>query len=247
MRSYSGGLALNRPALTSSIILAVIMQGVDTTIANVALPHIQGSLSASQDQVAWVLTSYIVAAAITMPLSGWLAGRFGIKSCSSSRSAGSPSPRRLCGSADEPDAACLLPPYRGCAAPASCHWRSRCCSRSTRPQRHGQAMAVFGTGSMVGPIMGPTLGGWLTDQYNWRWVFYINLPVGLLATLGILIFMRETAPRPSRAFRLLRLRRVEPRDRRVADDARPRRAERLVFLERDLDRDSDLRASASTC
>ena len=79
MRSYSGGLALNRAALTSSIMLATIMQGVDTTIANVALPHIQGSLSASQDQIAWVLTSYIVAAAIMMPLTGWLAGRFGIK------------------------------------------------------------------------------------------------------------------------------------------------------------------------
>jgi MFS transporter, DHA2 family, multidrug resistance protein len=108
MRGLSRGPALNRSALTSSIILAVIMQGVDNTIANVALPHIQGSLSASQDQVAWVLTSYIVTAAITMPLSGWLATRFGIKSVLLISIVGFTLASALCGSA-----ACAPPAAAG--------------------------------------------------------------------------------------------------------------------------------------
>jgi DHA2 family multidrug resistance protein len=191
MRSYSGGLALNRPALTSSIILAVIMQGVDTTIANVALPHIQGSLSASQDQVAWVLTSYIVTAAITMPLSGWLATRFGIKSVFLFSIGGFTFASALCGSAASLTQLVFYRALQGVCGAGLVPLAQSVLFQINPPQRHGQAMAVFGTGSMVGPIMGPTLGGWLTDQYNWRWVFYINVPVGLLATLGILVFLRE--------------------------------------------------------
>ena len=191
MRSYSGGLALNRPALTSSIILAVIMQGVDTTIANVALPHIQGSLSASQDQVTWVLTSYIVTAAITMPLSGWLATRFGIKSVFLFSIGGFTFASALCGSAASLTQLVFYRALQGVCGAGLVPLAQSVLFQINPPQRHGQAMAVFGTGSMVGPIMGPTLGGWLTDQYNWRWVFYINVPVGLLATLGILVFLRE--------------------------------------------------------
>ncbi len=191
MRSYSGGLALNRPALTSSIILAVIMQGVDTTIANVALPHIQGSLSASQDQVAWVLTSYIVTAAITMPLSGWLATRFGIKSVFLFSIGGFTFASALCGSAASLTQLVFYRALQGVCGAGLVPLAQSVLFQINPPERHGQAMAVFGTGSMVGPIMGPTLGGWLTDQYNWRWVFYINVPVGLLATLGIIVFLRE--------------------------------------------------------
>jgi DHA2 family multidrug resistance protein len=192
MRSLAGGPTLNRPAITFSIILAVIMQGIDNTIANVALPHIQGSLSASQAQVAWVLTSYIVTAAITMPLSGWLAGRFGIKSIFLVSIGGFTLASALCGSATSLTQLVLYRALQGVCGAGLVPLAQSVLFQINPPQRHGQAMAVFGTGAMVGPIMGPTLGGWLTDQYNWRWVFYINVPVGLLATIGILAFLRES-------------------------------------------------------
>ena len=158
--------------------LANIMQGLDTTIANVALPHIRGSLSASLDQISWVLTSYIVAAAIMMPLTGWLAGRLGINTCSSFRWPASPSPRRC---AAAPRTSTELVIYRGlqgiCGAgliPLS----QATLLQINPPERHGQAMAVFGIGTILGPICGPVLGGWLTYDYNWRWVFYINFRLG---------------------------------------------------------------------
>jgi DHA2 family multidrug resistance protein len=191
MRSLAPGPALNRPALTAAIILAVIMQGVDNTIANVALPHIQGSLSASQDQIAWVLTSYIVTAAITMPLAGWLATRFGIKSVFLVSITGFTVASALCGSATSLTELVLYRGLQGVCGAGLVPLAQSVLFQINPPERHGQAMAVFGTGSMVGPIMGPTLGGWLTDQYNWRWVFYINVPVGLLAAAGILWFLRE--------------------------------------------------------
>jgi MFS transporter, DHA2 family, multidrug resistance protein len=191
VRGLRGGAALNRPALTSSIILAVIMQGVDNTIATVALPHIQGSLSASQDQVAWVLTSYIVTAAITMPLSGWLATRFGIKSVFLVSIGGFTLASALCGSATSLTQLVLYRALQGICGAGLVPLAQSVLFQINPPERHGQAMAVFGTGAMAGPIMGPTLGGWLTDQYNWRWVFYINVPVGLLATIGILVFLRQ--------------------------------------------------------
>jgi MFS transporter, DHA2 family, multidrug resistance protein len=192
MRGLVGGPALNRPALTCSIILAVIMQGVDNSIANVALPHIQGSLSASQDQVAWVLTSYIVTAAITMPLSGWLATRFGIKPVFLISIGGFTLASALCGSATSLTQLVLYRGLQGVCGAGLVPLAQSVLFQINPPERHGQAMAVFGTGSMAGPIMGPTLGGWLTDQYNWRWVFYINVPVGLLTTIGILVFLRES-------------------------------------------------------
>ncbi|MGH7047157.1 MAG: DHA2 family efflux MFS transporter permease subunit, partial [Stellaceae bacterium] len=192
MRGPAGGGALNRPALTCSIILAVIMQGVDNSIANVALPHIQGSLSASQDQAAWVLTSYIVTAAIAMPLAGWLATRFGIRPVFLISIGGFTLASALCGSATSLTELVLYRGLQGVCGAGLVPLAQSVLFQINPPERHGQAMAVFGTGSMVGPIMGPTLGGWLTDQYNWRWVFYINVPVGLFATIGILVFLRES-------------------------------------------------------
>ena len=110
------------------------------------------------------------------------------------------------------------------------------------PERHGHAMAVFGIGTILGPIMGPTLGGWLTEDYSWRWVFYINLPVGVLCTLGILIFIRQTRNVHREPFDFVGFLTPEPGDRRLAIDARPRRIEGLVPFERDLDRGDDRRA-----
>jgi DHA2 family multidrug resistance protein len=191
-RGLFGAAAFNRPALTASIILAVIMQGVDNSIANVALPHIQGSLSASQDQVAWVLTSYIVTAAIMMPLAGWLATRFGIRPVFLISIGGFTLASALCGSATSLTELVLYRGLQGVCGAGLVPLAQSVLFQINPPERHGQAMAVFGTGSMVGPIMGPTLGGWLTEQYNWRWVFYINVPVGLLAAIGILVFLRES-------------------------------------------------------
>jgi MFS transporter, DHA2 family, multidrug resistance protein len=192
MRGVVGGLTTNRPMITAAITLAVIMQGVDNTIANVALPHIQGSLSAAQDQVTWVLTSYIVTAAITMPLSGWLAGRFGIKSIFLLSIGGFTLASALCGSATSLTQLVAYRALQGVCGAGLVPLAQSVLFQINPPERHGQAMAVFGTGAMVGPIMGPTLGGWLTDQYNWRWVFYINVPVGIIATIGILAFLRES-------------------------------------------------------
>jgi DHA2 family multidrug resistance protein len=183
--------------------LATIMQGVDNTIANVALPHIQGSLSAAQDQVAWVLTSYIVAAAIMMPLSGWLAGRFGIKYVFLVSVVGFTLASALCGSAESLTQLVIYRILQGICGAALVPLSQSVLFQINPPERHGQAMAVWGIGVMLGPIVGPALGGWLTDQYSWRWVFYINLPVGILAALGIMAFIRDTRHAHREAFDFL--------------------------------------------
>jgi len=176
---------LNRRMITFSIMAATVMQTLDTTIANVALPHMQGTLSASQDQIAWVLTSYIVAAAIATPLTGWLVDRFGQKTVFLASVVGFTVASVLCGlsnSLAEIVAARLLQGVFGAAlVPLS----QMVLMEINPPAKQGSAMAIWGMGIMVGPILGPTLGGWLTDSYSWRWVFFINLPVGILATYGI--------------------------------------------------------------
>jgi DHA2 family multidrug resistance protein len=172
--------------------LATIMQALDTTIANVALPHIQGSLSAAQDQVTWILTSYIVAAAIMTPLTGWLAGAFGIKRIFLVSVAGFTVASALCGLAQGLGEMVLFRLLQGMCGAALVPLSQAVLLRINPPERHGQAMAVWGTGIMVGPIAGPALGGWLTDNYDWRWVFYINLPIGIIAFLGILFFIHES-------------------------------------------------------
>ncbi|HVC52891.1 MAG TPA: DHA2 family efflux MFS transporter permease subunit [Stellaceae bacterium] len=178
--------------ITASIMLANIMQGVDNTIANVALPHIQGSLSASQDQIAWVLTSYIVAAAIMMPLTGWLAGRFGIKYIFLASVAGFTIASALCGAAESLSQLVFYRAVQGVCGAGLIPLSQATLLRINPPERHGQAMAVFGIGTIMGPISGPLLGGWLTQNYSWRWIFYVNLPVGILCTLGIMAFIRHT-------------------------------------------------------
>jgi MFS transporter, DHA2 family, multidrug resistance protein len=192
VRGLARGPIANRGAITFSIMLANIMQGLDTTIANVALPHIRGSLSASLDQISWVLTSYIVAAAIMMPLTGWLAGRFGIKNVFIMSVSGFTLASALCGSATSLTELVLYRGLQGICGAGLIPLSQATLLQINPPERHGQAMAVFGIGTILGPICGPVLGGWLTYDYNWRWVFYINLPVGVIATFGALIFMRET-------------------------------------------------------
>ena len=200
MRTEQRSLLGNRTAITVSIMLATIMQGVDNTIANVALPHIQGSLSAAQDQIAWVLTSYIVAAAIMMPLTGWLAGRFGIKYIFLASVVGFTLASALCGSATSLSQLVFYRVLQGICGAGLVPLSQSVLMQINPPERHGQAIAVWGIGVMLGPILGPMLGGWLTQDYNWRWIFYINVPVGIIASIGILVFIREARPPHREAF-----------------------------------------------
>jgi MFS transporter, DHA2 family, multidrug resistance protein len=200
VKGEAGSSLGHRGAITVSIMLATIMQGVDNTIANVALPYIQGSLSAAQDQIAWVLTSYIVAAAITMPLTGWVAGRFGIKYVFLFSVAGFTLASALCGSATSLTELVIYRLLQGVCGAGLVPLSQSVLMQINPPERHGQAIAVWGIGVMLGPIFGPMLGGWLTENYSWRWIFYINLPVGIVATLGILIFIREARHRHYEAF-----------------------------------------------
>ena len=196
----ASGPRVNRFAVTASIMLATFMQGVDTTIANVALPHMQGSFSCSQDQIAWVVTSYIVAAAIMTPLTGWLAGRLGIKYVFLVSVVGFTLTSALCGAATSLVQLVVYRLLQGICGAALVPLSQSVLLHINPPERHAKAMAVWGMGVILGPIIGPALGGWLTDDYSWRWVFYINLPVGMLAAAGIMIFIHDTRPAQREGF-----------------------------------------------
>src|SRR4051794_18481802 len=183
----------NRGAITACVILAVIMQALDTTIANIALPYIQGSVSASQDQINWVLTSYIVAAAIMTPPSGWLASRFGRKRVLLAAIAGFVVASMLCGAAQSLAEIVGFRLAQGFFGAALVPLSQAILLDIYTPEERGSAMAMFGVSVMVGPVLGPVIGGWLTDNISWRWVFYINLPIGLLAFAGIVVFVTETS------------------------------------------------------
>ena len=213
----------HRTAITVCVILATVMQALDTTIANIALPYIQGSVSASQDQINWVLTSYIVAAAIMTPPTGFLAGRFGRKRLFLVSVAGFTVASMLCGMAQSLVQIVLFRILQGMFGAALVPLSQSVLIDAYPKERQGFAMALFGVAVMVGPILGPVLGGWLTENNTWRWVFYINLPIGVLALLGITNFLPETE-RNEREAGLVRLRYLEPRYRRASGPARPRRA-----------------------
>jgi len=183
---------LNRPAITACVILAVIMQALDTTIANVALPYMQGSVSASADQINWVLTSYIVAAAIMTPPSGFLANRFGRKRILMVAVVGFTIASVLCGIAQSLPEIVAFRLLQGFFGAALVPIAQSVLLDIYTPEERGSAMAVFGVSVMVGPVLGPVIGGWLTDHFSWRWVFYINVPLGALAFAGISVFMHET-------------------------------------------------------
>ena len=188
----------HRGLITLSVMLASIMQALDNTIANVALPRIQGSLSATQDQMTWVLTSYIIAAAIMTPLSGWLAGQVGRKRVFLFSVVGFTVASALCGLAGTLPEIVLARLLQGLCGAALIPMSQAVLLDINPPKEHAKAMAIWVMAVTIGPILGPALGGWLTENYNWRWVFYINVPFGILAFLGILSFMPETQRRKSR-------------------------------------------------
>jgi MFS transporter, DHA2 family, multidrug resistance protein len=183
----------NRLAITVCVILATLMQALDTTIANVALPYMQGSVSATQDQIDWVLTSYIVAAAIMTPPTGFLAGRFGLKRLFLVAVVGFTVASMLCGMAQSLPQIVLFRILQGAFGAALVPLSQSVLLNINPPERQGSAMAMWGVAVMAGPILGPVLGGWLTENYTWRYVFYINVPIGILCFLGLKTFLTDTA------------------------------------------------------
>ncbi len=183
---------LRRMLLTVCTMTATVMQALDTTIANVALPYMQGSLSASLDQINWVLTSYIVASAIMTAPIGWLSDRFGRKMLFIICVGGFTVASFLCALAQNIEQIVLFRLLQGMAGAALVPLSQSVLLDAYSAEERGQAMAIWGVGVMLGPIMGPTLGAWLTDNYSWHWVFLINLPIGVITVLGLSIFMDET-------------------------------------------------------
>ncbi len=182
----------NRGAITACVILSVVMQALDTTIANVALPYIQGSVSASADQINWVLTSYITAAAIMTPPSGYLAARFGRKRLLLVSIAGFVAASVLCGLAESLVQIVGFRLLQGFFGAALVPLSQSILLDIYSAEERGSAMALFGVSVMVGPVLGPVIGGWLTDNISWRWVFYINVGIGAVAFAGVSAFVTET-------------------------------------------------------
>jgi MFS transporter, DHA2 family, multidrug resistance protein len=183
---------LRRNMVTICAMTATVMQALDTTIANVALPYMQGTLSASQDQINWVLTSYIVAAAIMTAPVGWIANRFGRKRIFIVCSAGFTIASVMCGLAQDINQMVLFRLLQGVFGAALVPLSQAVMLDSYTLQERAKAMSIWGMGVMMGPIMGPSLGAWLTETYSWHWVFFVNLPFGIITVLGLVIFMDET-------------------------------------------------------
>ena len=181
-----------RLIVTIGVMMAVLLQVLDTTIANVALPHMAADLSATQDQINWVLTSYIVSSAIALPISGWLADRVGRKRLLLVSVVGFTVASVLCATATSLSEMVIFRAFQGVSGAFIVPLAQATLFDINPREKHGQAMALFGGGVMIGPILGPVLGGWLTDNYNWRWVFLVNLPVGILCVLIMLRFMPKT-------------------------------------------------------
>ncbi|SHI11133.1 MDR family MFS transporter [Bradyrhizobium erythrophlei] len=183
---------LRRNMVTICAMTATIMQALDTTIANVALPYMQGSLSASQDQINWVLTSYIVAAAIMTAPVGWIANRFGRKRIFVICSAGFTIASVMCGVAQNINQMVLFRLLQGVFGAALVPLSQAVMLDSYALHERAKAMSIWGMGVMMGPIMGPSLGAWLTETYSWHWVFFVNIPFGIVTVAGLLVFMDET-------------------------------------------------------
>jgi DHA2 family multidrug resistance protein len=185
----------HRGLITLCIMAAMVMQVLDTTIANVALPHMQASLGAAQDTITWVLTSYIVAAAIATPITGWLSDNIGRKRLFIICIIGFVVTSALCGTAFSLTEMVFFRLLQGAFGAALAPLSQSVIIDINPREKQGQAMAVWGAGIMVAPIVGPTLGAYLTDHWSWRWCFYINVPIGILAVIGMVLFMPDTIRR----------------------------------------------------
>jgi DHA2 family multidrug resistance protein len=171
----------NPGILAFGVMLASLLQILDSTIANVAIPHMRSSLGATPDEISWVLTSYIVATAIAMPITGWLADRFGSRRLFIASVAGFVLSSMLCGMAQNVTQMVIFRSLQGATGAFISPLSQAAMIDTNRPSRQTQMMALWGMGIMIGPILGPILGGWLTENWNWRWVFYVNVPLGIVA------------------------------------------------------------------
>jgi DHA2 family multidrug resistance protein len=189
-----------RGILTICVMLATIMQALDSTIANVALRHMQGSLAASTDEITWVLTSYTLMAAIMTPPTGFLTERMGRKNVFILTVIGFTIASALCGMAASMTQIVLFRVLQGAFGAPLVPLSQMVLLDSYPVEKHGQAMAIWGQGVMLGPILGPTLGGYFTEFYNWRWCFFINLPIGIITALGLWYSMPKTRPNAEHRF-----------------------------------------------
>ena len=195
-----GGVAKHRGLITGCVMIATLMQVLDSTIANVALPYMQSSLNSSIDQITWVLTSYVIASAILTAPVGWLASRYGRKRLFMICLVGFTITSMMCGAAQSLAQMVVFRVLQGGFGAALVPLCQAIMLDIYPVEKRPQAMAIWGMGVMVGPITGPTIGGWLTEAYNWRWVFYVNLPFGALAITGLALFLPKTEPNPSLRF-----------------------------------------------
>ncbi len=182
---------VNKWLVTLAVMIPTVMEIIDTSVANVALPHMQGTLNAGTDEITWVLTSYLVSNAVVLPMTGWLARLFGRKrfllTCIVIFTLAS----FLCGAAPNLGFLILFRIIQGAAGGALIPSSQAIVMEAFPREEQGMAMAVFGIGAMFGPVIGPALGGWITDNMNWRWIFYINIPVGLLAVILVTLFVAD--------------------------------------------------------
>src|SRR4051812_2541901 len=189
--TYGAPAPINPWLIALAVMLATFMEVLDTSIAAVALPYIAGSVSATNDEATWVLTSYLVANAVVLPASSWLSLRFGRKRfllfCIFLFTAAS----FACGAATSLGMILIARALQGAGGGALQLLSQSILLETFPPEKRGMAMAVFGLGVVVAPVLGPTLGGWLTDAYSWRWAFYINIPVGVLAIILISRFVED--------------------------------------------------------
>src|SRR3954447_21390621 len=190
----------HRTLITISVMLGNLMQSLDSSIANVSLPYMQGTLSTSAEEITWVLTSYVIAAAIMTAPVGWMAVRFGRKNLHIACMTGFVIASMMCGAADSLTQMVAFRFLQGMCGAALVRLSQGTLLAIYRFEKRAQAMAIFGMGVMVGPITGPTLGGYLTEMYNWRYVFYVNLPFGILAVTGLVLFLPKTEPRSELKF-----------------------------------------------
>ncbi|WP_275658176.1 DHA2 family efflux MFS transporter permease subunit [Sphingosinithalassobacter portus] len=191
----------NRGLLTLGVMMATLMQILDTTIANVALPHMESALNATADTITWVLTSYIVATAIAIPITGWLADKVGSRNLFLIAVVGFVASSALCGMATSLTEMVAFRALQGISAAFINPLSQTVMLDINPPEKQARAMSIWGMGIMVGPILGPVLGGWLTENFNWRWVFYVNLPVGIVTFL-ILWLLLPSRPKRQRSFDL---------------------------------------------
>jgi DHA2 family multidrug resistance protein len=184
-------VAAHKWLIALAVMLGTVLEVLDTSIVNVSLPHMQGSFSASVDEIAWVVTSYLVANGIMIPMTGWISSRFGRKRYFLTSVATFVAASAACGAAQSLGQMVLFRLAQGTAGAAMLPSSQAILMETFAPEEQQMAMATWGVGLMVAPILGPTLGGWITDNWNWRWNFYINIPIGIVALVMVYAFVHD--------------------------------------------------------